>query len=120
MKKLPPGIHGVLDYFTVLLLLMSPTLFGMSHTGSVFTYTLATIHLILTLFTDFPAGVFRIVPLRVHGLIEITVSIGLVCVAALFKTSGDNFSFYFYLVFAGVLLTVWFLSDYKMPAKSSS
>ena len=113
MKKLSPRVHGILDYFTVLFLLLSPSLFDMQTPGSVFTYVLAIVHLILTLLTDFPAGVFKVVPLKIHGLIEIIVSIALIAVAVWFRRSGDNVSFYFYLIFAIILFIVWTTSDYK-------
>jgi hypothetical protein len=113
MKKLSLRAHGVLDYVTVLFLLLSPSLFDMQTTGSVFTYILAIVHLILTLFTDFPPGVFKIIPLKLHGLIEIVVSIGLIVVAVWFRSSGDNVSFYYYLIFAIILFIVWTTSEYK-------
>ena len=99
MKKLSPRVHGILDYFTVLFLLLSPSLFDMQTPGSVFTYVLAIVHLVLTLLTDFPAGVFKVVPLKIHGLIEIIVSIALIAIAVWFRRSGDNVSFYYYLFF---------------------
>lgn len=117
MKKLSPRVHGVLDYFTVLFLLFSPSSFDMQTTGSVFTYVLAVIHLILTVLTDFPAGVFKVVPLKIHGIIEIIVSIALIGIAVWFRSSGDNVSFYYYLIFAFILFIVWSISDYK-PALS--
>ena len=113
MKKLSPRVHGILDYFTVLFLLLSPSLFDMQTPGSVFTYVLAIVHLILTLLTDFPAAVFKVVPLKIHGLIEIIVSIALIAVAVWFRSSGDNVSFYFYLIFAIILFIVWTTSEYK-------
>lgn len=113
MKKLSPVLHGILDYFTVLFLLFSPSLFNMQTTGSLFTYVLAIVHLLLTALTDFPAGFFKIVPLKIHGLIEIIVSVVLVVVAIWFRLSGDDVSFYFYLTFACVLFAVWLLSDYE-------
>ncbi len=115
MKKLSPQIHGILDYVTVLFLLFSPALFDMQTTGSIFTYILAVVHLMLTLITDFPAGVVKVVPLKIHGLIEIIVSIALIAVAVWFRRSGDNISFYYYLVFALILFIVWLISDYKAP-----
>ena len=120
MKKISPRIHGALDYITVLFLLFSPSLFDMQSTGSVFTYALAIVHLILTLLTDFPAGVFKIIPLKIHGLIEITVSIALIVVAVWFKSSGDNISFYYYLIFAGILFIVWSISDYKPALRETT
>ena len=113
MKKLSPRVHGVLDYLTVLFLLFSPSLFNMQTTGSEFTYVLAIVHLILTAITNFPVGVFKVVPLKIHGLIEIVVSITLIAVAVWFKRSGDDISFYYYLIFAFVLFIVWLISDYK-------
>lgn len=113
MKRLSPQIHGILDYVTVLFLLFSPALFKLQPTGSVFTYVLAIVHLILTVLTDFPAGAFKLVPLRIHGLIEIIVSMALVAFAVWFRLSGDAVSFYYYMIFAFVLFIVWLISDYR-------
>ena len=115
MTKLSPKIHGTLDYITVLFLLFSPSLFDMQTTGSLFTYVLAIVHLTLTVLTDFPAGVFKVVPLKIHGIIEIIVSIGLIGIAVWFRSMGDNVSFYYYLIFAIILFIVWTTSEYKSP-----
>jgi uncharacterized membrane protein YhaH (DUF805 family) len=113
MTRLSPKVHGVLDYLTVLFLALSPYLFSMSSAAAVFTYMLAAVHLLLTLFTNFAAGVVRVVPLRVHGAIEFCVSFLLIVVANWFRTHNDLFSFYYYLVFAVVLFIVWLLSSYR-------
>ena len=120
MKKLSPSVHGVLDYVTVVLLFLSPTMFEMHTAGSFFTYVLATIHLILTLLTDFRAGLLKIIPLRIHGLIEIFVSVGLVGVAIWFKMSSDTVVFYFYLIFSVILFIVWAISEYGMHVKAAA
>jgi hypothetical protein len=113
MIKLSPGIHGILDYLTVLFLLISPALFEMHYTAAEFTYALAVVHLALTLSTNFRPGAFKIIPLRIHGLIELVVSVGLVGVSILFRMRGDNVGFYYYLVFSATLFIVWAASDYK-------
>jgi hypothetical protein len=119
MKKLSPTIHGILDYATVLFLFISPSLFGMETPGSYLSYALAIVHFLLTFATDFPAGALKIVPLRIHGLIEVIVSIGLFAVAILFKILGYPVSFYFYLIFAVILFAVWSLSEYRMGVRAS-
>lgn len=119
MKKLSPTVHGVLDYVTVLFLFLAPTLFTMESAGSVFTYTLAVVHLVLTLLTDFRAGAVKIIPLKIHGLIEIIVAIALVGIALWFRASGDTVEFYFYLIFSVILFIVWALSDYRMVGRAS-
>ena len=73
-------VHGILDYLTVVILLISPSLFEMGSKASLFTYTLAIIHLVLTFFTDFEAGAIKIVSFKIHGMIEIIVSIVLILV----------------------------------------
>jgi hypothetical protein len=118
MNKLSAEVHGILDNVTVLLLFVSPAIFQFHKIGSVFTYVLATVHLLLTLSTDFRAGVFKFIPLRIHGLIEITVSIALVGVASWFRISGDTAESYFYLIFSVLLFIVWIVSDYKKATKS--
>lgn len=113
MKLLSQKQHGILDYLTVLFLALSPSIFNIQSVGAVFTYTLALIHLVLTLFTNFEMGIFRVVPLYIHGIIEISVALLLIVVSFLFFIYRDNTSFYFYLAFAIVLFIVWAISDYK-------
>jgi hypothetical protein len=117
MKKINSRVHGILDYLTVLFLLISPSLFGMHAIGLRFTYILASVHLILTLFTDFKAGLFKLISFKMHGLIEIIVAITLIGIAIWFRTSGDNVSFYYYLIFSVVLLIVWAGSEYKQASR---
>jgi hypothetical protein len=63
MRFISPKIHGVIDYLVVLFLLLSPTIFGFDGLIAVFTYALGAVHLILTLLTNFDAGLFKIIPL---------------------------------------------------------
>lgn len=113
MKLLSQKHHAILDYLTVLFLALSPLVFNMQLTGEILTYTLALVHLVLTLFTNFELGIFRVIPLYVHGVIEISVALLLIVVSFLFFIHRDNTSFYFYLVFGVVLFMVWAISDYK-------
>jgi hypothetical protein len=112
MKRLSPKLHGILDYITVVFLLLSPSLFPMHSYATIFTYSLAFVHLALTLLTNFKLGVFRLIPFYAHGVVEIFVSIALMPVSYLFFLYDDRTSFYFYLIFAIVLLVVWLLTPY--------
>jgi hypothetical protein len=120
MKKLSPTTHGILDYVTVLFLLISPSLFGMETPGSYLSYALAIVHFLLTFATDFPAGALKIIPLRIHGLIEVIVSIGLLAAAISFRILGYPVSFYFFLVFSVSLFIVWTVSEYRMSVRTTS
>lgn len=117
--KLSSKIHGILDYVTVVFLLSAPPLFDMMSVAATFTYALGIVHLVLTIFTRFELGIIKLVPLKIHGFIEILVAVALVAVAFFFRSAEDNIAFYFYLVFAIVLFIVWLLSDYKAQPVTS-
>jgi hypothetical protein len=57
-------------------------------------------------------GIFKLIPLKIHGTIEVTVSVVLVFIAFLFRSWEDQTSFYYYLVFSLVLFLVWLTSSY--------
>jgi hypothetical protein len=84
----------------------------MNHAARIFTFALGIVHLSLTLLTDFDMGIFKIIPLKIHGTIEVTVSVVLVFIAFLFRSWEDQTSFYYYLVFSLVLFLVWLTSSY--------
>jgi hypothetical protein len=113
MKFISPKIHGVLDYLTIVFLAISPSVFNMKGPGMFLTYTLAVVHLAMTVATNFEMGIFKIIPLKLHAAIELVVSIGLLVAAILFRKADENTSFYFYLVFSIVLFFVWLVSDYR-------
>ncbi len=117
MKVISPGFHGVLDYFTVLFLAISPSIFAMGAAAIIFTYVLAAIHLGLTVLTNFDLGIVRVIPLKIQGAIELVVSILLLIVAVLFRKTGDQTSYYIYLIFAIVLFIVWLVSDYRIEKR---
>lgn len=112
MKVINSKAHGILDYLTVVFLFLSPTLFGMDGTLATITYTLGVVHLLLTILTAFEFGFIKVIPFRIHGIIEIIVAIALGIVAYWFHTLENMLGFYFYLALAIVILLVFFLTDF--------
>jgi hypothetical protein len=112
MKFISPRIHGYIDYLVVLFLIGSPMIFGLNGFVAIFTYALAVVHLILTLLTNFSAGVIKIIPFPFHGIIELIVGIALFILAlTLFKDSGNGKLFY--ICFGAAVLLTWLFTDYK-------
>jgi hypothetical protein len=54
MNTITPRVHGYLDYVTVVVLLLAPTLIGLTGFPAQLAYALAGIHLVMTLATDCP------------------------------------------------------------------
>ena len=114
MKVLAPRIHGIIDYASVVALALAPTLLGLQGASMQLAYALAVIHLVLTLLTDFPLGMAKVVPLRLHGWVEIVVGIALLVLPWVVAGTVDlgNVGRIFYCAFGAVLIAVWFLTDY--------
>ncbi len=113
MKILNATSHGVVDYAVVLFLLLSPMLFGLMGMAATFTYALGIVHLVLTITTRFPLGLIRIVPFKIHGIVELVVAVALVGVAFWFGSAGDALARTFYLCFAAAVFLTWLVTDYR-------
>lgn len=118
MKIISPTAHGILDYATVIFLLASPTIFGMEGNLCTITYSLAAVHFGLTMLTDFKPGIIKVIPFRIHGLMEIVVSITLAALAFWFYSNGETLGFYFYMTLAVVIMIVFILTDFKSPSQT--
>jgi hypothetical protein len=115
MKILSASAHGVLDYVTVVLFALAPTLFGLTGLAATLAYVLAAVHLLLTLITAFPLGVVKIVPFHLHGHVELVVSIALALLGA-FYFGLEGINGIFYLAIGIVIFLIWLLTAYG-PAK---
>lgn len=116
MNKLPAGIHGILDYVTVVYFFMAPSLFALTPTVGTISYLLGIIHLLLTLFTKFSLGFKKIIPFRVHGFIELIVAIALILMPLLMGSSLTFYESMFFILTGVAILLVWILSQYKPHA----
>ena len=106
---LSPRAHGVLDYVTVAVFALAPSLLGLGGVAATLSYVLAGVHLAMTLTTAFPLGVMDLVPFRVHGMVELAVGVALAVLAvALFEGAARGF----YLATGLVILAVWAATDY--------
>ncbi len=112
MKKiLTPTLHGYLDYVTVVLFLAAPTVLGLTGMAGIFAYVLAIIHLAMTLVTDFPLGVYKLMPFALHGWVERVVGPVLILVPFVFGFANTATSFY--VVIGVVIILVGLLTDYQ-------
>jgi len=111
MKILSPKIHGVLDYVVVLAFLAAPSLVGLTGVAAQLSYALAVVHLAVTLTTDFSMGAFRLIPLPVHGWIELAVAPTLA--AAPWILGFDARARMFYVAAGAAIFLAWAATDYR-------
>lgn len=113
MRILSPRIHGFLDLVTVALLVLGSIVLGLGGSPLAIALTLAAIHLLMTLATDFPMGVWKKIPFVVHGIVELVVGIGLLLLPSFAGYGPGSPARRFYLAMGAVVLVVWALTAYR-------
>ncbi|NEQ20252.1 MAG: hypothetical protein F6K28_13600 [Microcoleus sp. SIO2G3] len=114
MKILSSKIHGYLDYVVVIAFLVAPTLFGLSGIPAVISYALSIIHLAVTLLTDFPLGIVKVIPIKLHSTIEFLVSLTLMALPWLLGFASVVPARNFYIAAGVVIFITWIVTDYKV------
>ncbi|MFW6200289.1 MAG: hypothetical protein ACOC8K_06945 [Gemmatimonadota bacterium] len=111
-ETVSPEAHGLIDYVTVVTFALAPTLFQFDGVPALVAWGLAGAHLVLTLSTRFPMGLFDGVPLRAHGVVELVVSVALIILpwVAGFVQPGAQ---WFFPVMGIFVFLIWLLSDYR-------
>lgn len=112
MKLITPRAHGYLDYLTVVVFLAAPSLLGFDGLPARLAWTLAAVHLTMTLATNFPLGLFRRLPFSIHGWIERIVGPTLLVVAFLPGFYSVGPAFLFFAAMGLVIVAVGWLTDY--------
>ena len=113
MRILSPRVHGVIDLVIVVVLLLAPALVGLGGSPAAIAYSLAAIHLLLTLITRFPMGIWKKVPFVYHGIVELIVGIALLLLPSYAGYGPGSPAKRFYLALGAVILVVWALTAYR-------
>jgi hypothetical protein len=112
-KPISARVHGVLDYATVAAFLNAPMVLGFQGTvPATIVYWLAGIHLLMTGCTDFPLGVFKWIPFRIHGAIDLVAGIFLLIAPWLFGFANVAAARNFFVALAIITFVVVALTDY--------
>ena len=113
MKIINSKIHGLIDYAFIGLLWLAPMIFGLEEKAFMFSNILGSIHLILTIFTNFEFGLFRFIPFKIHGLVGLIVPFLLIGVAIYLAYVENDFSRNYFFGVAVAVFATWIFTDYK-------
>jgi hypothetical protein len=109
-----------MDYATVALFALAPTLFDFTGPYATVCYVLAAGYLVVTLLTAFPMGVIKMIPFPVHGGLELVSGPMFIAAPYLFGFAQDNpVARNFFMAMGVVFLIVWFLTDWHAQTRSS-
>ncbi|MBA2659435.1 MAG: hypothetical protein H0U72_07785 [Nitrosospira sp.] len=117
MKVISPRFHGYLDFMTVVIFLLAPTLFGLSQLPAMLAYVIAGVHLMVTITSDFPFGVVKLIPFTIHGWIERLVGPSLIALPFIFGFADEETARNFYIAVGLVVIVLGFITDYQAAEK---
>ncbi|MDW3650108.1 MAG: hypothetical protein R8P61_23745 [Bacteroidia bacterium] len=108
MKFVTKKIHAFLDYPVAIALIGLPFILGLGESNPMaFQLSLATgiAAFILTLLTDHELGLFRVIPYRIHLLVDLIVGVTFVLAPFIFSFEGLD-AYYYWINGAAVLFVV--------------
>jgi peptidoglycan/LPS O-acetylase OafA/YrhL len=117
MRFLNPKTHGIIDWLIVTFLIVSPKLLEMEKKATNFTYALAVIYFVLTVATNYKAGIARVIPFFAHGVFELMFGVAMI-IAGYSYFNRDPFGHILFVWFGGFILVFWLFTDYEKPKKT--
>lgn len=118
MKIISARNHGYLDFLTVVIFLLAPTLLGLSEVPAMLAYGLAVVHLAVTLVSGFPFGAIKLIPFTLQGWIERIVGPVLVAIPFILGFSDESLARNFYIAVGIIIIMVGLLTDYRGENRS--
>jgi hypothetical protein len=110
MKPISLTVHGAIDYLAVVIFAGAPAIIGLSGWPAALSYALAGIHLLMTLLTDFPAGVIKVIPIVLHQWVERIVGPVLIILAFVSMTEAARA---FFVAMGVIIFAVEWLTAYR-------
>lgn len=115
MKFLSPRVHGFLDYAASAAFAVAPVSLHFSGFPAFLSYALAVVHALVTFHTNFPLGVVKRMPFKLHATIELLVGVLLLLLPQL-SPVFDGAARPFFTVMGGVIFVAWLFSSVESPS----
>jgi hypothetical protein len=111
-KKIKSKLHGIIDYLLVVFLIFAPALFHLKLPAAFWIFAWVPVHLALTLCTNSDFGIFKIIPFKTHGRIELAISFTLIAAAFFVGNREGNLVNSFYMGLGCAVFFIWMATDY--------
>ena len=109
MKILTARLHGYLDYAASAVFALAPSVLHFTGLPAFLSYALAVIHALMTFHTNFPLGLVKRLPFKLHATIELLVSILLIILSQLAPVF-EGTPRPFFAAMGTVIFIVWLLT----------
>jgi hypothetical protein len=101
----------------VAIFLNAPMVFGFTGPAASALYWLAGMHLLMTGITDFPYGMFKVIPFRIHGALDVLGGLFLLVAPWVLGFAADGGPRNFFLATGVLGFAVIALTDYMPRAE---
>src|ERR1700724_1567197 len=119
MKPISLTVHGAIDYLAVVIFAVAPAVIGLSGWPAALSYALAGILLLMTLLTDFPVVVIKLIPIALHQWVERIVGPVLIILAFVLMTKETQIARAFFVAMGVILFAVERLAAYRSTSVDS-
>jgi len=113
MKILTPIMHGFMDYVAVVLCLAAPFVFHFGGVPATMCHVFTLLILALNMVTDVPQGVFKLIPFRLHGIIESFLYVACAFLPVLLGFADNMYARNFYVLMGIIFFAVSALTEYQ-------
>ncbi|WP_426062016.1 SPW repeat domain-containing protein [Hymenobacter sp. B1770] len=117
MKVISPALHGILDYTMSGVFLALPSVFAYTGPMAWVCYALAAGYLVVSLLTNMPFGLFKLIPFPIHGGFELVSGFVFIASPWLFDFSQDSTARNLFIGLGVVFLVVYLLTDWRPQEK---
>ncbi|TVT41539.1 hypothetical protein FNT36_08860 [Hymenobacter setariae] len=118
MKPISPTLHGVLDYLTCGFFLVLPSEFDLTGTYANVCYLLAGGYLVISLLTNMPFGLLKVIPFWLHGRLELVSGLVFIASPWLFGYAGNTTMRNLFIGVGIVFLVVFALTQWQPQDKT--
>lgn len=115
LRFIPLRLHAVADYFVPLTLAGAPLLFDFPEPARVVGFAVAIIHLTMSLLTDYPGGVIKLIPLKAHLTVELIIGLPLASLPWLLRYSWHTGATALHLTWGVISFLTYFVTIRTVP-----
>ena len=113
-RPISPRLHGLLEYAFAPVWAIAPSTLDLHGLPAVLAYQIAAGILVLAVLTDYPMGLLRVVPFRVHGWIDALATPAVLGAPWLAGFSGQPDARNLFAVFGTTAIVVTALTDFRL------
>lgn len=118
LRFIPTRVHGVLDYIVAIALIFAPMIFGFESVGGaavVVPVVLGILLIIYSLFTRYEWGMFKLIPMPLHLIIDIIAAAFLALSPFLFGFADEALNAWLPHVIVGIVVILVVLFSQVRP-----